>query len=73
MKQPTKQNKIGAQIAHHRHRIGLTQQQLGDALGIAKSQVSGYENGHRKPSQPMLEKIAAALKCKVETILSPIT
>ena len=41
-----------------RNRDNLSQQELGDKLGIAKSTISMYENGNREPDLETLEKIA---------------
>ena len=37
---------------------GLSQQELGDRLGISKSAVSMYERGERTPDLELLERIA---------------
>lgn len=41
-----------------RQRERLSQQELGEKLGIAKSTISMYENGNREPDLETLEKIA---------------
>jgi len=41
-----------------RKREGLSQQELGERIGVAKSTVSMYERDERKPSYEMLEAIA---------------
>ncbi len=41
-----------------RLREGLTQKEMADRLGIAKSTVSMYENGNREPDFELLEQIA---------------
>ena len=45
-------------LAYLRKREGLSQQELGSRLGVAKSTISMYENRSRKPSFEMLEAIA---------------
>ena len=40
---------------------GLTQQQMAEALGIAKSTLSGYENGTSEPSINMISQIIKIL------------
>ena len=41
-----------------RLREKLSQQELADKIGVAKSTISMYENGNREPDFEMLEKIA---------------
>jgi len=55
-------NRIGSQIKMHRKRIGLTQEQLGEKLGMSKQQIAYYENGHRIPNlETTLPRICEAL------------
>lgn len=44
-----------------RKAAGLTQSQLADALGIAKSTLSGYENGSSEPSVAISARLMDAL------------
>lgn len=41
--------------------IGLTQEQVADKLGVAKSTLAGYEKGNREPSIPTVQKIMEVL------------
>ena len=41
---------IGKRIKDMRLEKGLSQQELGDLLGVTKVSVCGYENGTRTPS-----------------------
>ncbi len=43
----------------------MTQQQLADALGLAKSTISMYETGQREPDYATLEALAAALRAPI--------
>lgn len=52
---------VGARIRFLRKRTGLTQQELGDLLGVSGSLVGQYENGTRNPKYETLTKIARAL------------
>lgn len=47
-------------FARARHRAGLTQAELGRRAGVAQSVVSAYENGRRRPSVDVLERLIAA-------------
>lgn len=49
---------IGTRLRYLRKQDKITQQQLADQLGIAKSTVSMYETGQREPDFEMLEKLA---------------
>lgn len=52
-----------------RQRIGLTQQQIADALGITKSTYCGYETGKRQPDIPKLRRLALLLCSSVDELL----
>lgn len=52
-----------------RQRIGLTQQQIADALGITKSTYCGYETGKRQPDIPKLRRLALLLCASVDELL----
>ena len=41
-----------------RNKLGYTQDELAEALGLSRSTVSMYENGNREPDFETLEKIA---------------
>lgn len=49
---------IGARLRYLRKQDNITQQQLADEIGIAKSTVSMYETGRREPDFEALEKLA---------------
>jgi transcriptional regulator with XRE-family HTH domain len=44
-----------------RERRGLTQRQLGDAIGSPVKQINAYENGRQRPRVETLERILAAV------------
>jgi transcriptional regulator with XRE-family HTH domain len=50
-----------AVLRRHRDAAGLSQQQLADSVGIAKSYISSLELGYRAPHLNLLVKIAQAL------------
>lgn len=50
-----------AVIRRYRDAVGLSQQELADRVGIAKSYVSSLELGYRAPNLNLLVKIARSL------------
>ena len=61
---------FGARLRYLRKQDGLSQQQLADALGTAKSSISMYENGHREPSFEVLEQLADYFNVPMGTFFS---
>lgn len=51
---------------------GLTQEELGKRIGVAKITVFQWEKGWRRPSKEMLEKVASVLECEVKDIDSEV-
>ena len=47
-----------------RHMLGVSQQSLGDALGLTFQQIQKYENGANRVSAGRLQQIADALDCQ---------
>ena len=60
---------LGARVAALREERGLTGQQLGDALGLTRSQVSKIERGSRKLDVSEVAVIADALQVSLPEIL----
>ena len=52
---------LGQRIRHFRGERGLTLDQLGEAVGLAGSQLSLIENGKREPKLSTLDALAGAL------------
>lgn len=48
---------------------GLTQEQLAERIGIARSYLTKIERGDRRYDQPFLEAAADALRCSVADII----
>ena len=46
---------LNDRIKEARLRNGMTQEQLADKIGVAKSTLTGYEKGNREPNIPTLE------------------
>ncbi|WP_062206052.1 helix-turn-helix domain-containing protein [Demequina salsinemoris] len=64
-------NYLGRRIRHARTQAGLTLAQLGAEVGIAPSQLSLIENGHREPRLTALNAIASRLGVTVSELIEP--
>lgn len=67
---------IGKRLKDLRIEKGMSQQELGQAVGITKVSVCGYENGTRIPNLEKLVKLAEALETSTDYLLGrevPIT
>ena len=53
---------LGCRLRELRKENNLTQEKLGEILGVSKVSVSGYENGNRIPSLEILNKIIDFIK-----------
>ena len=59
-------------IYKYRKKLGLTQSQLADELGVTKSAVGMWETGNRKPDIINLKKLAHILGCTTDELLESI-
>ena len=57
--------KIGDEVRTRRLVVGMTQEKLGDALGVSFQQVQKYEKGANRISASRLRQIASALDVPV--------
>ncbi len=62
-------NDFSEMLTYLRKREKLSQQELGDKLGLGKSTISMYENGKRKPSYEVLEAIADYFKVNISLLM----
>lgn len=62
--------KIGAFIAMNRRKRGLTQEQLGERLGVTNKTVSRWENGNYMPDLSMLEPLSKELDISLNELLA---
>lgn len=53
---------FGQHLRHRRLKLGLTQQQIADKLGVTKAQVGQWERDEALPSTPRLPRLARSLK-----------
>lgn len=56
-------------IKKRRTALHLTQQKLGEQIGVSQSAVGMWESGVRIPQTKMLLKLAEALGCTVDDLL----
>lgn len=56
---------VGKRIRHRRWMVGMTQQQLGDLVGIKFQQIQKYETGMNRVSASRLWDIAHAMKVSI--------
>ena len=64
MKRPTPKRTTGDLIRAAREAAKLTQTELAERAGYDQSGISLIERGTREPSQPVLRRLARALKVK---------
>lgn len=50
----------------------LTQQQLAESLGIARSAVANWENGTANPRVDILPKLATVLHCTIDDLFGEL-
>ncbi len=56
---------VGKRVRHRRWMVGMTQQQLGEAVGIKFQQIQKYETGMNRVSASRLWDIAKAMEVDV--------
>ena len=62
--------KLGKFIAELRRKNGLTQEALGEKLGVTNKTISRWENGNYMPDIEMLQLLAREFKVSVNELLS---
>lgn len=62
---------LGVRIKYYRQKNGLTQKQLGEAVGVVESAIRNYELGKRNPDIQTLQNIALELGVDFYTLYSP--
>ena len=60
---------IGKRVKELRIKLGLSQQELGNAVGVTKVSICGYENGSRIPNLDNLVKLAHTLETTTDFLL----
>ena len=64
-----KYNDFGNYIANLRRKVGLTQEQLGEMLGISGKSVSKWERGITFPNIFLLKKLSEILEISCDELL----
>lgn len=60
--------RIGQAVQARRNKLGLTQVQLGTAIGVTFQQVQKYEKGTNRIAASTLERMAAYMDCPVANL-----
>lgn len=66
-------NTMGERIKHHRKRLGLTQEQLAERLGVSPQAVSKWENNLSCPDISLLPELASVLGISADELLGKET
>lgn len=61
------------ELKRRRARLGLTQAQLAERVGVRLATIGRIEIGNRRPSIDLLERLAAAFGCRVRDLLPETT
>lgn len=62
-------NTNNSPIAQRRIALGMTQQQLADAVGSTQQMVARWERGQRDPRSKTLLKLSEALNCPINELV----
>lgn len=75
MLKATKENPIGTRIRQRRVQLGLSQEELGERLGVSYQQVQKYEKGISQLTIERLQEIARSLSVAMDYFLKdlPVT
>ena len=60
---------LGERIRYFREAKKLTQEQLAQLIGVAKTTITGYEKGNREPDVYKIKKLASALNVTGDALL----
>ena len=61
--------KFNENLKNARIRLGLSQKEVADSIGVAKSTYSLYESGNREPNVQTIKKIADTLHTSADELL----
>lgn len=66
----TFQAKIGASVRARRVALGISQEKLGEIVGLDRTYISGVERGVRNPTIDTLARISKGLKCTMSNLIA---
>lgn len=69
MKQSKKRYEIGERIRTYREKNGLSQQQLGEKIGVSNNRISNWEQGFNRPNADILAALCTALNVSPSLLL----
>lgn len=58
-------------VPAERQRLGLSQQQLADTLGVTRQTIISIEKGRYDPSLPLAFRLAGVFGCRIEELFTP--
>lgn len=61
--------RFGDRLREARKAAGMTQERLGFELGVSKSSVSAWENGHETPAFKLLETLRKTLRRSLDELI----
>jgi len=61
---------VGMNIREKRLALDMTQKELAEKVNVDQSMICQIERGTKAPSLPLSVEIAAALKCRIEDLVS---
>ncbi len=62
-------NVFSKRLRELRKKLGLTQSQLAEKLGVSSSSIGMYEQGRREPDSAMLSRICSTLNVSIDYLL----
>ncbi|NIS79805.1 MAG: helix-turn-helix domain-containing protein [Anaerolineales bacterium] len=60
--------RVTNQLKGHRRRMGLTQEELANAVGVSRQSINSIERGRYIPSLPLALKFARLFNCTIDEI-----
>ena len=61
-------DKITNQVKEFRVRMGYTQEELADVVGVSRQSINAIERGRYTPSLPLALRFARAFNCTIEDL-----
>lgn len=61
---------IGFEIQKARKKLGITQKELAEKVGVSAPAIMRYEKGQREPNKEIIEKIATALNISPTSLMN---